>query len=172
MTVPTRLVTCVAKSQNGSALEGATFTFVLSRLERHSSGIVVPQYLTTPPTSSLGITSISLFPNALGLVGSQYLVKGRDSSGNIFLDSVATLPDANSTLESILSLTAYPVSLADVDVAAAGEIQYAVDLANGYAQASAASASSFSDSYAITFAQLATSLVTTQSILAANHAFN
>lgn len=103
-TVP---VTCKAFDQNGNPVVDGRFVAKLNTPEIYQ-GFVVPEEAEAY-TDSTGTCVLNLWPNALGVAGSGYLMKAwNPDTGKLFLNGLAVVPNQACNLESILSLAPYP----------------------------------------------------------------
>lgn len=103
-TVP---VTCKAFDQNGNPVVDGRFVARLNTPEIYQ-GFVVPEEAEAY-TDVNGTCVLNLWPNALGVAGSGYLMKAwNPDTGKIFLNGLAVVPDQACNLESILTIEPYP----------------------------------------------------------------
>lgn len=109
MTIPVQPVTCRFFDQDGSPI-AAKVSFKLTNQEIYNGIIVGPQadYITCDPDTGVGV--IYLFPNELGINGSQYEVKAIDSVSNrrLLPNTLCTVPNRPSFLDLILDQEPYP----------------------------------------------------------------
>ena len=130
MTILTVPVTCIAHDQGGNPVSGALFTFELvrkgtnNRLSRVSEiyqGFVAPELIEVVANDE-GLAVVNLFPNALGVKGSQYRVTATNpEDGEVFLAGLATIPNAPTSLHLVMEVEPLP-PLNDVQVAAASAL--------------------------------------------------
>jgi lysophospholipase L1-like esterase len=114
MPLPTQPVTCRFNDQSGNPVAGARATFRLTSTEVYE-GIVAPE-LVEATADATGECVVNLFPNALGVNGSQYIVKAwNPDTGGKFLDVLASVPNSPCLLHEIMVQEPYP----PVDQAAA-----------------------------------------------------
>ena len=107
MTLPTQPVTCQFYDQNGHPVAFAIGSFKLDRREFHQ-GVIAPDEVKFKADEN-GLVVLNLFPNALGTQGSQYRVRATNpKTGSKFLDSYASVPDAPSELQLIITDAPYP----------------------------------------------------------------
>ncbi len=109
MTAPTVRVTATVFDQAGQPIEGATILMALDRSEVYQ-GFVVPAS-ASGTTDATGQTVLLVFPNALGVNGSQYKVTITTPEKTI--RSTAVVPNSDSYLHDIMQTPPYPaISLA------------------------------------------------------------
>ena len=113
MTAPTQPVTCRFFGQNGEPI-AARVSFRLTVQEVYEGLIVSPvnEYVTCDAGTGIGV--INLFPNALGVNGSQYTVKAVDTvTGRTILATTrCTVPNTACYLDLILNQDPFPESTA------------------------------------------------------------
>lgn len=153
MTLPTVPVTCVANDQGGNPVAGAQFTFELvrkgvnnrvSRITELYNGLVAPEVMEAIAGPD-GTVVINLFPNALGVKGSQYRVTAiNPDDGEMFLSGLATIPNAPTALHLVMELEPLP-PLNDVQVAQAAALASA-NTANNHRLEAQTSAEAAADS--------------------------
>lgn len=131
MTIPLVTVTCRAVNQSGSTVAGAIITACLNKTEKYNGQFVVANPVRVV-ADAVGIAVLDLFPNALGVNGSQYTFRGDDpATGNRFLDALVTVPNSNCNLDQILPQIPYPP---------VGEAQQAMEAAQAAAAVATAKA--------------------------------
>lgn len=107
MTLPTVTVTCAASDQNGNPVAGAKFEARLDRTETYQ-GFVVPEKVDGIADEA-GVCLLQLWPNALGVAGSSYLVRATNpDTGKRFLNTNAVVPNSACNLHEILVQEPYP----------------------------------------------------------------
>jgi hypothetical protein len=100
-------VTCTAYDQNGGPVAGGRVVAVLDQTEI-DGGFVVPEKVEGV-TDAQGVCVLQLWPNALGVAGSGYLIRAwNPDTGKRYLDARAVVPNSNCRLEDILVQEPYP----------------------------------------------------------------
>ena len=118
MPLPTRKVTCVLRDQFGNPASLARVTFLLTKPDIHpATGLVAPEMIDAQANSS-GVFEVDVFPNVLGITGSQYRVRAwNPDNGRKFVDTMVTVPDADCLLHDIMDTEA-PEAIGPAEAAA------------------------------------------------------
>ena len=117
ITVP---VTCLLSDQNGNPVAGARLTATLNQTEIFQ-GFVVPENVTAT-TGDDGVAVLDLWPNALGVNGSTYLVTAvNPDTGRKFLDALVSVPNSACNLHQIVTAEPYPAIDASQQALAAAQ---------------------------------------------------
>jgi hypothetical protein len=192
MTITTVPITCTFNDQNGNPISGARVTAKLNKIEIYQGMLVADT--ATAVADANGVAVLNVWPNALGTQGSLYAIAAiSPATGGKFMDAMVSVPNSACNLHQILNIAPYPAidaaqqalagaqgALAlvteQIGIAAtkAGEASTSAGIATtqaGIATTKAAEAAASADSFTITFAQMATSLITTQAVVATHHAF-
>jgi hypothetical protein len=107
MSAPTVAVTCTAFDQGGQPVAGARFRARLDQTEIYNGFIV--QEVVDGLADANGVCVLQLWPNALGVAGSMYLVQAwNPDSGKKFLEATVSVPDSACNLHEILTQAPYP----------------------------------------------------------------
>lgn len=142
MPLPTQPVSCAFFDQNGNPVSGALVQFKLTANEIYN-GIVAPEVVEAVANDQ-GVVVVNLFPNALGVAGSRYIVRAwNPDNGSRFMSTFCLVPNSPSNLHQILMQEPYPtidsaqqaLISAQASVATANQL---VLLADADAQATAA----------------------------------
>ena len=145
MAAPTVNITCTAADQNGNPVAFARYTAKLDRTVVYL-GFVVPEQVEVVADAS-GIAVLALFPNSLGADASRYSIKAiNPDTGKKFLDATLMVPNAPCNLHEILMQEPFPAVGPDSSTAVYNAFQEA-------------------------FADQATSLIKTQTIVVQHSAF-
>jgi hypothetical protein len=179
MSTPTVAVTCIAYDQNGNPVAGGRFTAKLSQTEVYN-GFVVPEQVIGVADAN-GVCVLDLWPNALGVSGSSYLVTAvNPDTGRTYLRTTAVVPNSACNLHEIIVAAPFPPIDASEQalIAAQGALapvtaQAAAAAASASNAASSASAAATSASGAATSASTATTqagIATTQAGVATTQA--
>lgn len=169
-------VTCTAYDQNGDPVSGGRVVATLDQTEI-DGGFVVPERVEGI-TDAQGVCVLQLWPNALGVTGSSYLIRAwNPDTGKRYLDARAVVPNSACRLEDIIVQEPFPaIDAAEQALIAAqgalapvtAQAAIAVDAADD-AQASATAAAA-SEGSAATSAATATSQASTATAKAAEAA--
>lgn len=107
MSAITVAVTCTASDQNGNPVAGARYRARLNQTEIHN-GFVVPEVVDGVADSN-GVCVLHLWPNALGVAGSQYTIQATNpDTGKKFLSATVSVPNNACNLHEILVQEPYP----------------------------------------------------------------
>lgn len=171
MSLPTVAVTCSASDQAGNPVAGAVYTARLDQTEIYN-GLVAPE-TTTATANAQGVAVLDLWPNALGVNGSIYRVIGRHPvTGRKFFDANVAVPNSPCNLYQIIQSAPFPSLGATQQAlisAQAASVLAAISAATATAKAAEAVASTVS--FTIPFAQMANSIIQTQTAVVAHHGF-
>ena len=124
--IPTVAVTVTAFDQNGNPVSGGRVQAYLDRTEIYN-GLILPER-TEGVINDAGVCVLQLWPNALGVNGSSYLVRAYNpDTGLKYLDTKAVVPNNACRLEEIVVAEPFP------SIDASGQALIAVQAALGLA---------------------------------------
>lgn len=124
--IPTVAVTVTAFDQSGNPVSGGRVQAYLDRTEIYN-GLILPER-TEGVINAAGVCVLQLWPNALGVNGSSYLVRAYNpDTGLKYLDTKAVVPNNACRLEEIVVAEPFP------SIDASGQALIAVQAALGLA---------------------------------------